>query len=125
MEKEIIDPYFVEDNKGQTVTINGQQWKEMIEIFLISAVSDMNTKDLHFQQNEVTCHTAAHWFLNVLYCLVPYCLEHGIQPDGQMLSDKTIGGDDDSFNTFFFETGTVKHVPRAIVADMKPSLIGK
>eukprot|EP01044_Picomonas_judraskeda_P035041 COSAG03_NODE_14807_length_451_cov_0.835227_1_plen_63_part_10 len=30
-----------------------------------------------------------------------YCLEHGIQPDGQMPSDKTIGGGDDAFNTFF------------------------
>ena len=29
----------------------------------------------------------------------------GIQPDGQMPSDKTIGGGDDSFNTFFSETG--------------------
>ena len=32
-----------------------------------------------------------------------YCLEHGIQPDGQMPSDKTIGGGDDAFNTFFSE----------------------
>ena len=27
-----------------------------------------------------------------------YSLEHGIQPDGQMPSDKTIGGGDDAFN---------------------------
>ena len=26
-------------------------------------------------------------------------MEHGIQPDGQMPSDKTIGGGDDAFNT--------------------------
>merc|ERR1712096_79169 len=38
-------------------------------------------------------------------CWELYCLEHGIQPDGQMPSDKTIGGGDDSFNTFFSETG--------------------
>ncbi len=36
-------------------------------------------------------------------CWELYCLEHGIQPDGQMPSDKTIGGGDDSFNTFFSE----------------------
>lgn len=36
--------------------------------------------------------------------------EHGIQPDGEMPSDKTIGGGDDSFNTFFSETGSGKHV---------------
>ena len=38
-------------------------------------------------------------------CWELYCLEHGIQPDGQMPSDKSVGGGDDSFNTFFSETG--------------------
>jgi len=52
-------------------------------------------------------------------------LEHGIQPDGQMPSDKTIGGGDDSFNTFFSETGAGKHVPRAVMVDLEPSVIGK
>ncbi|KTG47736.1 hypothetical protein cypCar_00027831 [Cyprinus carpio] len=42
-------------------------------------------------------------------CWELYCLEHGIQPDGNMPSDKTIGGGDDSFNTFFSETGSGKH----------------
>ena len=28
-------------------------------------------------------------------CWELFCLEHGIQPDGQMPSDKTIGGGDD------------------------------
>uniref|UniRef100_A0A8C2NR30 Tubulin/FtsZ GTPase domain-containing protein n=1 Tax=Capra hircus TaxID=9925 RepID=A0A8C2NR30_CAPHI len=46
-------------------------------------------------------------------CWELYCLEHGIQPDGQMPSDKTTGGGDDSFNTFFSEADTGKHVPRA------------
>merc|ERR1711874_693262 len=36
-------------------------------------------------------------------CWELYCLEHGIQPDGHMPSDKTFG--DDSFSTFFSETG--------------------
>jgi hypothetical protein len=30
-------------------------------------------------------------------CWELFCLEHGIQPDGQMPSDKTIGGGDDAF----------------------------
>merc|ERR1711963_340652 len=29
-------------------------------------------------------------------CWELYCLEHGIQPDGTMPSDKTVGGGDDS-----------------------------
>ena len=52
-------------------------------------------------------------------------MEHGIQPDGQMPSDKTIGGGDDSFNTFFSETGAGKHVPRAVFVDLEPTVIGR
>ena len=58
-------------------------------------------------------------------CWELYCLEHGIQPDGQMPSDKTIGGGDDSFNTFFSETGAGKHVPRAVFVDLEPTVIGQ
>lgn len=57
-------------------------------------------------------------------CWELYCLEHGIQPDGQMPSDKTIGGGDDSYSTFFSETGAGKHVPRAIFVDLEPTVIG-
>lgn len=45
------------------------------------------------------------------------------QPDGQMPSDKTVGGGDDAFNTFFSETGAGKHVPRAIFLDLEPTVI--
>ena len=58
-------------------------------------------------------------------CWELYCLEHGIQPDGQMPSDKTMGGGDDSFNTFFSETGAGKHVPRAVFVDLEPTVVGK
>ncbi|XP_054442283.1 tubulin alpha-1A chain-like [Pteronotus mesoamericanus] len=56
-------------------------------------------------------------------CWELYCLEHGIQPEGQMPSDKTIVRGDDSFNTFFSETGTGKHVPRAVFVDLEPTVI--
>ena len=42
-----------------------------------------------------------------------------------MPSDKTIGGGDDSFNTFFNETGAGKHVPRAVFVDLEPTVVGK
>ena len=42
---------------------------------------------------------------------------------GQMPSDKTIGGGDDAFNTFFSETGAGKHVPRAVFLDLEPTVI--
>ncbi|WMV16964.1 hypothetical protein MTR67_010349 [Solanum verrucosum] len=56
-------------------------------------------------------------------CWELYCLEHGIQPDGQMPGDKTLGGGDDAFNTFFSETGSGKHVPRAVFVDLEPTVI--
>ncbi|XP_058075830.1 tubulin alpha chain-like [Magnolia sinica] len=45
------------------------------------------------------------------------------KPDGQMPSDKTVGGGDDAFNTFFSETRAGMHVPRAVFVDLKPTII--
>jgi len=56
-------------------------------------------------------------------CWELYCLEHGIQPDGQMPADKTPGVEDDSFNAFFSETGAGKHVPRAVFVDLEPTVV--
>ncbi|CAG0901942.1 unnamed protein product [Darwinula stevensoni] len=56
-------------------------------------------------------------------CWELYCLEHGIQPDGLMPSDKSVDYEGDTFNTFFMETGAGKHVPRAIFVDLEPTVI--
>eukprot|EP01108_Squamamoeba_japonica_P000554 TRINITY_DN1187_c0_g2_i2.p1 TRINITY_DN1187_c0_g2~~TRINITY_DN1187_c0_g2_i2.p1 ORF type:complete len:397 (+),score=170.24 TRINITY_DN1187_c0_g2_i2:144-1334(+) len=56
-------------------------------------------------------------------CWELYCLEHGISPDGKMPSDTSVGKEDDSFNTFFSETGTGKHVPRSVFVDLEPTVI--
>ena len=56
-------------------------------------------------------------------CWELYCLEHGIQPDGMMPEDDSIGQADDSFSTFFSETGSGKHVPRAIFVDLEPTVV--
>ena len=55
-------------------------------------------------------------------CWELYCLEHGITPDGLMPSD-TNDDNDDSFNTFFYETGNGKHIPRAVFVDLEPTVI--
>ncbi|XP_032713161.1 tubulin alpha-1D chain-like [Lontra canadensis] len=54
-------------------------------------------------------------------CWERYCLEHGIQPDRQMPSNKTIGGGDNSFNNFFSETGAGKHVLGAVFVCLEPT----
>uniref|UniRef100_A0A914IC81 Tubulin alpha chain n=1 Tax=Globodera rostochiensis TaxID=31243 RepID=A0A914IC81_GLORO len=56
-------------------------------------------------------------------CWELYCLEHGIQPDGRMPSDASIGVEDHSYNTFFSETPSGKHVPRAIFADLESTVV--
>jgi len=56
-------------------------------------------------------------------CWELYCLEHGIHPDGMMPADDSIGEADDSFNTFFSETSSGKHVPRAVFVDLEPTVI--
>ena len=58
-------------------------------------------------------------------CWELYCMEHGIKPDGQIPNDASLGVADDSFNTFFSETSSGTHVPRAVFADLEPSVIGK
>ena len=56
-------------------------------------------------------------------CWELYCLEHGIQPDGTTVEGANLS--DNSFSTFFNVTGSGKHVPRAIMVDLEPSVIGK
>ncbi|NWX46466.1 TBA protein, partial [Steatornis caripensis] len=56
-------------------------------------------------------------------CWELFCLEHSIQPDGTFkdLYDKL--NYDDSFTTFFNETVTGKHVPRAVMVDLEPTVV--
>uniref|UniRef100_A0A452GHH9 Tubulin/FtsZ GTPase domain-containing protein n=1 Tax=Gopherus agassizii TaxID=38772 RepID=A0A452GHH9_9SAUR len=58
-------------------------------------------------------------------CWELYCLEHGIQPDGIICLEKSLGQADSSFGTFFSETGSGKHVPRALFIDLEPTVIVK
>ncbi|KAB2635860.1 hypothetical protein D8674_026394 [Pyrus ussuriensis x Pyrus communis] len=40
-----------------------------------------------------------------------------------MPNDKTVGRGDDTFNTFFSETGAGKHIPLSIFVDLEPTVI--
>ena len=52
------------------------------------------------------------------------CLTVGIQPDGLMPRGYGMSADD-SFNTFFEETGAGKYVPRGMMVDLEPTVVGK
>jgi len=54
-------------------------------------------------------------------CWELFCLEHGIQPDGQQPEGAAI--EDDSFQTFFTETGAGKFVPRSLMVDLEPTCV--
>ena len=56
-------------------------------------------------------------------CWELYCLEHGIQPDGIMPQGSDFLADD-SFQTFFMETGAGKFCPRAVFMDLEPTVVG-
>lgn len=55
----------------------------------------------------------------------PICVfqQHGIQPDGQLPADRTVGQGDEAANTFFTETGAGKHVPRCLMVDLEPTVV--
>jgi len=54
-------------------------------------------------------------------CWELYCLEHGIKPDGTR--DPTAPKNEDSFSTFFNETGAGKYVPRTVMVDLEPTVV--
>ncbi|XP_019399329.1 PREDICTED: tubulin alpha chain-like [Crocodylus porosus] len=56
-------------------------------------------------------------------CWELYCLEHGIQPDGTIPTNKAKEQHDSSFGTFFSDTGSGKYVPRAVFIDLEPTVI--
>ncbi|KDQ29457.1 hypothetical protein PLEOSDRAFT_1076198 [Pleurotus ostreatus PC15] len=55
-------------------------------------------------------------------CWELYTLEHGIGPDGRLLSDSP-SHSDAGFSTFFSETSSGKHVPRSLYIDLEPGVI--
>lgn len=55
-----------------------------------------------------------------------YCLEHGIQPDGTIPADTAVcPTDNNCFGTFFNEAENGKMVPRTIMVDLEPTVVGK
>ena len=100
-------------------------WKSFTNDIVIYSSKFTYITFFQFQRECISIHVGQAGCQMGNACWELYCLEHGIQPDGQMPSDKSLGGGDDSFNTFFSETGAGKHVPRAVFVDLEPTVIGK
>merc|ERR1712158_191780 len=92
------------------------------EAFSFICFCILNFKDQSIKMREcISIHVGQAGVQIGNACWELYCLEHGIQPDGQMPKEGSIG--DDSFTTFFQETGAGKHVPRAVFVDLEPSVV--
>lgn len=61
-------------------------------------------------------------------CWDLYLLEHGIQQDGHIIkrdNELTGTGKKETLNTFFEEVEGNKYVPRAVMVDLEPTVMGK
>ena len=55
-------------------------------------------------------------------CWELFCLEHGIQPDGKISTEKP-KEDNNNYNSIFSETEAGKYIPRTIFIDLEPSVV--
>jgi tubulin alpha len=53
-----------------------------------------------------------------------YNVEHGISPDGFQTAGNLPCNANDYFGTFYMETTAGRYVPRAVLVDLEPSVIG-
>lgn len=54
----VIGPYFFEDAAGNTITVNGQRYREMLEDFFKVGMEEQGPQNMWFQQDGATAHTA-------------------------------------------------------------------
>ena len=71
------------------------------------------------------CRLLLSVLLRIELTVIPnsYLLEHGLGPDGRPDPNAPDIGDPGSFETFFTETSSGKHVPRSLFVDLDPSPI--
>ena len=53
-----IGPYFFENDEGQSISVNGERYRSRLKNFLFTEIADMNLRNIWFQQDGATCHTA-------------------------------------------------------------------
>lgn len=58
-------------------------------------------------------------------CWELYGIEHGISPDGHLDAENAPCSANDFFDTFYQESSAGRHIPRAVLIDLEPSIIGK
>ena len=54
----IIEPFFFENEQEDSVTVNGNRYRAMLNEFLFTKIEEEDIGNIWFQQNGATCHTA-------------------------------------------------------------------
>ena len=54
----IIGPFFIENEQGEAVTVNGDHYRVMLNEFLLTKIKEGDIGNIWFQQDGATCHTA-------------------------------------------------------------------
>jgi tubulin alpha len=87
-------------------------------------LSTRNNSVLTFQREVVSLHMGQAGVQIGNACWELYGIEHGVSPDGFLTADDLLCNSHDFFDTFYQETSARRYVPRAIFADLEPSVIG-
>ena len=53
----IIGPFFFENEQGETVTVNGDRYRTMLNEFLFTKIEEKDIDSIWYQQNGAKCHT--------------------------------------------------------------------
>ena len=56
--RDIIGPFFFENEQGEAVTVNGDRYRAMLNEFLFIKIEKEDIGNIWFKQDGVTCHTA-------------------------------------------------------------------
>ena len=54
----IIDPFCFENPAGNAISVNGERYRGMLAKSLWPEIEELDSEDLQFQQDSVTCHKA-------------------------------------------------------------------
>ena len=52
-----ILPFFFESVPGEAVTVNGDRYQAMLNVFFFTKIEEENIGNIWFQQDDATCHT--------------------------------------------------------------------
>lgn len=68
--KNVVGPYFFENENGQTTTVTGENYRQMIRDFLMPQIVNQGLHNMWFQQDGATAHTSKET-IRILKVLFP------------------------------------------------------